>query len=136
MPALRQRLKRPETYLVALTIPIVLAALDSYRSPANQITARLYVSGVRLYQTFGRSSLNGRIRCRYSPTCSEYSIEAVRKYGVRRGLALTFARIRSCTIDVPMGTRDPLPLTRTSLPRRGFAASAAVGVARSASGAG
>ena len=111
MSALRQRLKRPETYLVALFILTVLAALDSYRSPANQVTGRLYVSGVRLYQTFGRSPLNGRIRCRYSPTCSEYSIEAVRKYGVRRGLVLTLTRIRSCTIDVPVGTRDPLALT-------------------------
>lgn len=110
MSALRQRLKRPETYLVALFVLMVLVALDSYRSPANQVTGRLYVSGVQLYQTFGRPLLNGCTKCRYSPTCSEYSIEAVRKYGVRRGLALTLTRIRSCTTGVPVGTRDPLAL--------------------------
>lgn len=47
-------------------------------------------------------------RCRYYPTCSEYSIEAVREYGVRRGLVLTVTRIKSCTINVPLGTHDPL----------------------------
>lgn len=117
MSALRQRLRRPETYLVALLILIVLAALDSYRSPATQVTGRLYVSGVHLYQTFGRSPLNGRIRCRYSPTCSEYSIEAVRKYGVRRGIVLTLTRIRSCTTAVPVGTLAPLALTGSSRAR-------------------
>ena len=109
MSALRQRLRRPETYLVALFIVAVLAVLDSCRSPANQIAGRLFVSGVHLYQTFGRPLLNGRIRCRYHPTCSEYSIEAVRHYGVRRGLMLTVARIKSCTMNVPLGTHDPLP---------------------------
>lgn len=101
-------MKRPETYLVALFIVIVLAVLDSYRSPANQITGHLYVSGVELYQTFGRPLLRGRIRCRYHPTCSEYSIEAVREYGIRRGLVLTLTRIKSCTRDVAVGTHYPL----------------------------
>lgn len=108
MSALRQRLRRPETYLVTLLIVIVLAVLDSYRSPANQITGRLFVSGVHFYQAFGRPLLNGRIRCRYHPTCSEYSIEAVRDYGIRRGLVLAVTRIKSCTINVPLGTHDPL----------------------------
>lgn len=108
MSPLRQCLRRPETYLVALFIVIASALLDSYRSPANQITGRLYVSGVQLYQTVGRPLLNKHIRCRYSPTCSEYSIEAVRVYGVRRGLMLTISRIKSCTRNVPLGTRDPL----------------------------
>jgi putative membrane protein insertion efficiency factor len=109
MPALRQSLKRPETYLAALFILAGLGVLDSYRSPAKQITGHLYINGVQLYQTFGRPLLKNHIECRYSPTCSEYSMEAVRKYGIRRGLALTFARLQSCTKDVPPGTYDPLP---------------------------
>lgn len=109
MSPLRQRLKRPQTYLAILFIAAGLAVLDSYRSPASQITGHLYVNGVRFYQTLGRPLLNGHIRCRYSPTCSVYSIEAVREYGIRRGLVLTVARLKSCTKNVPMGTRDPLP---------------------------
>ncbi|MBL0341409.1 MAG: membrane protein insertion efficiency factor YidD [Bacteroidetes bacterium] len=34
--------------------------------------------------------------CRYYPTCSEYGIEAIRKYGPFKGGWLTLKRILSC----------------------------------------
>ncbi|MCH7534892.1 MAG: membrane protein insertion efficiency factor YidD [Bacteroidetes bacterium] len=34
--------------------------------------------------------------CRYSPTCSEYSVEAINKYGPVKGTGLTFKRLISC----------------------------------------
>ena len=34
--------------------------------------------------------------CRYLPTCSEYSIEALKTYGFVKGLSLSFKRIMSC----------------------------------------
>ena len=34
--------------------------------------------------------------CRYQPTCSEYSIEALKTYGFSKGLMLSFKRILSC----------------------------------------
>ncbi len=34
--------------------------------------------------------------CRYLPTCSEYSIEALKTYGFFKGLMLSFKRIMSC----------------------------------------
>ena len=34
--------------------------------------------------------------CRYLPTCSEYSIEALKTYGLAKGLLLSFKRIISC----------------------------------------
>ena len=34
--------------------------------------------------------------CRYLPTCSEYSIEALKTYGLVKGLLLSFKRIMSC----------------------------------------
>ena len=34
--------------------------------------------------------------CRYLPTCSEYSIEALKTYGFAKGLMLSFKRIMSC----------------------------------------
>ena len=34
--------------------------------------------------------------CRYLPTCSEYSIDALKNYGFTRGLLLSFKRIISC----------------------------------------
>ena len=34
--------------------------------------------------------------CRYLPTCSEYSIEALKTYGFSKGLLLSLKRIMSC----------------------------------------
>jgi len=45
--------------------------------------------------------------CRYFPTCSEYSIEALKTYGFFKGLFLAFKRILSCH---PLGSSgfDPV----------------------------
>tara|TARA_Y100000591_G_C21569806_1_gene562862 strand:- start:153 stop:404 length:252 start_codon:yes stop_codon:yes gene_type:complete len=34
--------------------------------------------------------------CRYLPTCSDYTIEALKEYGLLKGLYLSFKRILSC----------------------------------------
>jgi len=46
--------------------------------------------------------------CRYTPTCSAYSIEALRKHGPLKGLWLSLKRIVSCN---PWGGHgyDPVP---------------------------
>jgi hypothetical protein len=40
--------------------------------------------------------LGGKGRCRFIPTCSDYCVRAVEKYGLRRGLILTGARLKRC----------------------------------------
>jgi uncharacterized protein len=49
------------------------------------------------------------VACRYTPTCSVYSIQAVEKHGIRRGLVLSAKRLLSCDRSVPSGTPDPVP---------------------------
>ena len=109
MPSLRQRLKRPETFLFLFVMLLVLAGADTFRRPDRQVTARLYVAAVRSYQHYGRSLLSGFVACRYKPTCSVYSVQAVEKYGIQRGLVLSAKRLFSCTRAVPFGTSDPVP---------------------------
>ncbi|HPX60888.1 MAG TPA: membrane protein insertion efficiency factor YidD [Deltaproteobacteria bacterium] len=46
--------------------------------------------------------------CRFHPTCSEYSRQALIKYGFVKGLLLTFCRIAKCHPFHP-GGHDPVP---------------------------
>ncbi|HET7692465.1 MAG TPA: membrane protein insertion efficiency factor YidD [Gemmatimonadota bacterium] len=109
MSPLREPLKRPETWLAALAVLVLGGLLDAQRAPADQLTSRAWIAGVHAYRVVGHPLLEGRIQCRYEPTCSEYSIQAVRRLGIRRGLEMTLRRLESCKIDVPLGTYDPVP---------------------------
>ncbi len=46
--------------------------------------------------------------CRFMPTCSEYAMEAVEKYGVLKGGYLALRRILRCNPFHP-GGYDPVP---------------------------
>ncbi|MBI5890512.1 MAG: membrane protein insertion efficiency factor YidD [Nitrosomonadales bacterium] len=46
--------------------------------------------------------------CRFSPSCSQYSIEAITKYGALKGLWLTIRRVIRCNPWNP-GGYDPVP---------------------------
>jgi putative membrane protein insertion efficiency factor len=48
-------------------------------------------------------------RCRFTPSCSAYGLEAVRRHGTRKGLRLTAGRLLRCRPGVPYGTPDPVP---------------------------
>ena len=47
------------------------------------------------------------IRCKYYPTCSEYTKQAIEKYGVIKGTGIGLARIIRCN-PFSKGGYDPL----------------------------
>ncbi len=57
--------------------------------------------------------------CRYVPTCSEYAIEAVERYGAVRGGWMAFSRILRCHPLARSGY-DPvrMPVEKNSLQER------------------
>ncbi len=72
----------------------------------SALIAKLLIGLLRVYQMAISPLLPGS--CRYSPTCSQYGVEALRKHGPWRGGWLTLKRFISCN---PWGGHghDPVP---------------------------
>jgi putative membrane protein insertion efficiency factor len=62
---------------------------EQYMTSVPQIVT---IDTVRFYQMF-ISPLLRPDKCNFTPTCSRYSIEAVRQYGAAKGSVMTFDRI-------------------------------------------
>jgi putative membrane protein insertion efficiency factor len=65
----------------------------------------LFLCIVKFYQKY-ISPLKGPT-CRFYPSCSQYTIEAVEKYGLLKGCILAFKRIIKCHPYHP-GGYDPV----------------------------
>lgn len=72
----------------------------------KSIVARPLVWLIRGYQLAISPMLGNR--CRFFPSCSEYSMEALEKYGLLRGVWLGLRRIGRCHPWHP-GGYDPVP---------------------------
>lgn len=67
---------------------------------------KIFILPIRFYQLVISPVLPKS--CRYTPTCSQYSIEAIQKHGILKGVYLGTKRILSCH---PWGGSgyDPVP---------------------------
>ena len=70
---------------------------------------KLFVLPIRFWQRFVSPMFPPT--CRFSPTCSQYGIEAVHEHGIFRGSALTVWRILRCH-PFTRGGYDPVPPRR------------------------
>ena len=72
----------------------------------SHLLSTLLILPIRFYQKF-ISPLTPP-SCRFTPTCSQYAVEALRKHGPIKGLALALWRILRCN---PWGGSgyDPVP---------------------------
>jgi uncharacterized protein len=71
-----------------------------------KILALPFIGLIRIYQK-GISPLLGA-QCRFTPTCSHYGVEALKKHGIFKGSWLTIKRVVRCH---PWGGSgyDPVP---------------------------
>lgn len=68
--------------------------------------SRILIGCIYLYQK-GISPLFPP-SCRFYPTCSHYAVDAIKKYGVLKGMRLAVLRILRCHPLNP-GGYDPVP---------------------------
>jgi putative membrane protein insertion efficiency factor len=66
----------------------------------------IFIVFIKIYQYFISPILGAA--CRYTPTCSQYGVEAIKKYGGFKGGWLTLKRMARCH---PWGGHgyDPVP---------------------------
>lgn len=68
--------------------------------------ARLLIGLIKVYQ-YTLSPFIGQ-QCRFSPTCSQYAIDAINKYGGLKGFYLGLRRLARCH-PWHAGGHDPIP---------------------------
>ena len=66
---------------------------------------RVLLAPIRAYQRFISPALPRR--CKYYPTCSAYAVDAVREFGVLRGVVLAVWRLLRCN-PFSHGGYDPV----------------------------
>ncbi|NJD85197.1 membrane protein insertion efficiency factor YidD [Candidatus Erwinia dacicola] len=69
-------------------------------------SSRLLIGLIRVYQRVISPLLGPH--CRFHPTCSQYGIEALLRFGVVKGCWLTLRRILKCH-PLNWGGDDPVP---------------------------
>lgn len=68
---------------------------------------RVLLALIRFYRRWLSPSLPGK--CRFTPTCSEYGLQAIEKYGAYKGSWLTFKRLLRCNPFYHGDYYDPVP---------------------------
>ena len=67
--------------------------------------ARLVTAPIRIYQRLISPALPRR--CKYHPTCSQYAVQAIGRYGILRGAVLAAWRLLRCN-PFSHGGYDPV----------------------------
>jgi len=98
--------RRPRTWTAVLVL-LLLLWIDLVRPPRDQISARVLLGAIHLYQATLSPRLGALgVQCRFKPTCSHYAEGAVRKYGAWTGSWKALWRILRCGPWTPAGTVD------------------------------
>ena len=86
---------------------VAAVAVHDFAVPTQQaFGARATLAAIDQYRAHISPRLRGVVYCRFTPTCSAYGRESIRKYGLAVGGWKTVKRIARCNPWTPMGTVD------------------------------
>lgn len=78
----------------------------------NSFLKKIFILPIRFYQ-MAISPLLGP-KCRFQPTCSQYTVGAIMEWGILRGTWMGMKRISKCHPWGPHG-HDPVPKRNESI---------------------
>jgi uncharacterized protein len=78
------------------------------------LARRILIAPIRVYQLAISPALPAR--CKYYPTCSQYAVQAIQRFGILRGLVLAAWRLLRCN-PFSHGGFDPVDEQRLFRPR-------------------
>ncbi len=82
---------------------------SSPASVARSVARAIVLAPIVVYQRVVSPAIPRR--CKYEPTCSRYAVEAIRRYGILRGLVLAGWRLLRCN-PWSYGGYDPVEAQR------------------------
>ncbi len=80
---------------------------DKIMGVIKKVSAFPFIMCIRFYQ-LALSPYLGGIKCRFTPTCSQYTAAAIEKYGPIQGIFLGVKRLSKCRPGGGHGY-DPVP---------------------------
>jgi uncharacterized protein len=80
----------------------------------SALARRAAIAPIHFYMRFVSPALPRR--CKYEPTCSLYAVQAIRRFGILRGLVLATWRLLRCN-PFSHGGFDPVEAQRLFRPR-------------------
>ena len=84
--------------------------IDPMSERLRRLAVAVLIAPVRFYRLFISPMLPPS--CRFTPTCSEYAIEAIKRHGPARGFVLAIRRLARCHPITWLGGShgyDPVP---------------------------
>ena len=92
--------------LLAALVALIVAMHDVASPPSRAIGAHAALFAIDGYRAHVSPHLRGVVHCRFRPSCSAYGREAIAKYGLLKGGAMTTWRVLRCNPLTADGTVD------------------------------
>jgi hypothetical protein len=75
------------------------------------LLSKTLIKIIEIYQRKGGGRELFRVDCNFTPSCSEYTKQAIQNFGFLPGIKLGIERIRQCNeMDLIVNIKDPIPL--------------------------
>ncbi len=102
------RSRKWRRFWIGAALAVLVLGLDLARAPERQISARVLIASIDLYQaTLSKLMPVAGVKCRFQPTCSHYAEGSIRKHGALKGTAKAIWRLLRCAPWTEKGTVDP-----------------------------